>query len=54
MLSIQHLPEDNTTSTNSSTGSTPTEVLYLEDDDYDMDLLPHPPGFPHFPVFPPR
>ena len=42
------------TSTNSSTGSVPTKVLNSEDEDYDLDLPPYPPGFSRFPVFPPR
>jgi len=54
MVSIHTLPEDNTASTNSSMDSIPTEVLHLEDKDYDLDLPPHPPGFSCFPVFPPR
>jgi hypothetical protein len=54
MVSIRTLPEDNTTSTNSSTGSVSTEVLRPEDEVYDLDLLPYPPGFSRFPVFPPR
>ena len=54
MVSIRTLPEDNTASTNSSTGFVPTDVLRPEDDDYDLDLPPYPPGFSRFPVFPPR
>ena len=54
MVSIQVLPNDKATSTNSSTGSVPTEVLNSEDEDYDLDLPPYPPGFSRFPVFPPR
>ena len=51
MVSIRVLPDDKATSTNSSTGSVPTEVLHSEDDDYDLDLPPYPPGFSRFPVF---
>ena len=54
MVSIRTLPEDKSSSTSSSTGSVPTEVLHPEDEDYDLDLPPYPPGFSHFPVFPPR
>ena len=54
MVSIQVLPNDQTSSTNSSTGSIPTEVINSEDEDYDLDLPPYPPGFSRFPVFPPR
>jgi len=54
MVSIHTLPEGNTASTNSITGSVLTEVLHPEDEDYDLDLPPYPPGFPHFLVFPPR
>ena len=54
MVSIRTLPDDKATSTNSSTGSVPTEVLHPEDEDYDLDLPPYPPGFSRFPVFPPR
>ena len=39
---------------NSSTGSVPTEVSHSEDEDYDLDLPPYPPGFSRFLVFPPR
>jgi hypothetical protein len=55
MVSVRTLPEDNTASTNSSTGSVPTEVLRPEDEVYDLDLLPYPPRvFSRFPVFPPQ
>ena len=54
MVSIQVLPNDKATSTNSSTGSVPTEVLNSEDEDYNMDLPPYPLGFSCFPVFPPQ
>ena len=53
-VSIWILPDDKDTSTNSSTGSVPTEVLHPEDEDYDLDLPPYPPGFSCFLVFPPR
>jgi len=53
LVSICTLPQDNSSSTNSSTGSVPTEVLHPEDEDYDLDLPPYPPGFSRFPVFPP-
>jgi hypothetical protein len=32
------------TSTNSSIGSVPTELLHPEDEDYDLDLPRYPPG----------
>ena len=54
MVSIQVLPNDQAFSTNSSTGSVPTEVINSEDEYYDLDLPPHPLGFSRFPVFPPR
>ena len=54
MVSIRTLPEDKTASTNSSTGSVPTEVLRPEDERYDLDLPPYPPSFSRFLVFPPR
>ena len=53
MVSIRTLPDDKATSTNSSTGSVPTEVLHPEDEDYDLDLPPYPSSFSRF-VFPPR
>jgi len=53
MVSIRVLPDDKATSTNSSTGSVPTEVLHSEDENYDLDLPPYPPGFSPFSVFPP-
>jgi len=52
MVSIYIVPENDTSSTQSSTGSVPTEVLHLEDDEYDMDFPPYPLGFPRFLVFP--
>ena len=54
MVSIRTLPDDKATSTNSSTGSVPTEVLHPKDEDYNLDLPPYPPGFFRFPVFPPQ
>jgi len=53
MVSIQALPDGQTSSTNSSTRSVPTEVINSEDEDYDLDLPPYPSGFSRFPVFPP-
>jgi len=54
MVSICTLPEDKSSSTNSSTRSVPTEVLHPEDEDYNLDLPSYPLGFSRFPVFPPR
>jgi len=54
MVSIHALPNDQVSSTNSSTGSVPTEVINSEDEDYNLDLPPYPPGFSRFPVFSPR
>jgi len=51
MVTIRELPNDRASSTNSSTGSVPTEVINSEDEDYDLDLPPYPPGFSRFPVF---
>jgi hypothetical protein len=42
MVSVHTLPEDNTATTNSSTGSIPTEVLHPKDEDYDLDFPPYP------------
>ena len=53
MVSIKVLPNDQASSTNSSTGSILTEVINSENKDYDLDLPPYPPGFSRFPVFPP-
>jgi len=53
MVTIRELRDGQASSTNSSTGSVPTEVINSEDEDYDVDLPSHPPGFPRFPVFPP-
>jgi len=54
MVSIRTLPHNKATSTNSSTGSVPTDVLHPEDEEYDLDLPPYPLGFSRFPVFPPQ
>jgi len=54
MVTIRELPNDQASSTNSSTGSVPTEVINSEDENYDLDLPPYPSGFSRFPVFPPR
>jgi len=54
MVTIRELRDGQASSTNSSTGSVPTEVINSEDEDYDLDLPPYPPGFSCFPVFPPR
>jgi len=54
MVTIRELRDGQASSTNSSTGSVPTEVINSEDKDYDLDLPPYPPGFSRFPVFPPR
>ena len=51
MVSIRTLQEDKTASTNSSTGSVPTEVLRPEDENYDLDLPPYPWAFPAFQCF---
>jgi hypothetical protein len=50
--SIHTLLEDGDSSTR-STCSVHTEVEHL-DDEYDLDPLPYPPGFPQIPRFPPR
>jgi len=54
MVSIQVQPDSQASNTNSSTGSVPTEVINSEDEDYDLDLPPYPPGFSRFLIFPPR
>jgi len=54
MVTIRELPDGQAASTNSSTGSVPTEVINSKDEDYDQDLPPYPPGFSRFPVFLPR
>jgi hypothetical protein len=50
--SVHTLPEDGDSSTK-STRSVHTEVEHL-DDEYDLDPLPYPLGFPLIPRFPPR
>jgi hypothetical protein len=50
--SIHTLPEDGDSSTG-STRSVHTEVEHL-DDEYDLDPLPYPLGFPPIPRFPSR
>jgi hypothetical protein len=50
--SVHTLPEYGDSSTG-STRSVHTEVEHLNDE-YDLDPLPYPPGFPHIPRFPPR
>jgi len=52
MVFVHTLLEGNTASMNSSAGSVPTEVLHIEDEDYDLDLPPHPLGLSCLPVFP--
>ena len=47
MVTIQELPNDQASSTNSSTRSVPTEVINSEDEDYDLELPSYPPGFSH-------
>jgi len=54
MVTIRELRDSQASSANSSTGSVPTEVINSEDEDYDLDLPPYPPGFSRFLVFPPR
>jgi len=54
MVRIRELRDGQASSTNSSTGSVPTEVINSEDEDYDLDLPPYPPGFSLFLIFPPR
>ena len=54
MVSIHVLPNDQASSTNSSTGPVPTEVINFGDEDYNLDLPPYPLGFSRFLVFPPR
>jgi hypothetical protein len=50
--SVHTLPKDGDSSTR-STRSVHTEVEHL-DDEYDLDPLPYPLGFPQIPRFPPR
>jgi hypothetical protein len=45
---VHTLPEDG----DSSTGS--TRSVHTDDDEYDLDPLPYPPGFSPIPRFPPR
>ena len=54
MVTIRELRDGQVSSTNSSTGSVPTEVINSEDEDYDLDLPPYPSGFSRFSVFPRR
>jgi len=54
MVTIRELPDGQASGTTSSTGSVPIEVINSEDEDYDLDLPPYPPGFSRFPVFLPR
>ena len=42
MVTIRELRDGQASSTNSSTGSVPTEVINYEDEDYDLDLPPYP------------
>jgi hypothetical protein len=51
--SVHTLPEDGDSSTG-STHSAHTEAEHLDHDEYDLDPLPHPPGFSLIPRFPPR
>jgi hypothetical protein len=51
--SVHTLPEDGDSSTG-STHSIHTEAKHLDHDEYDLDPLPHPPGFSPIPRFPPR
>ena len=53
MVTIRELRDGQVSSTNSSTGSVPTEVINTEDEGYDLDFPSHPPGFDRFPIFPP-
>jgi hypothetical protein len=46
--SVNTLPEDG----DSSTGS--TRSVHTDDDKYDLDPQPYPPGFSPIPRFPPR
>lgn len=51
--SVRTLPEDGVSSTG-STRSVHTEARHLDDDEYDHDPLPYPPGFSLIPRFLPR
>ena len=42
MVTVRELRDDQASSTNSSIGSVPTEVINSEDEDYDLDLPPYP------------
>jgi hypothetical protein len=50
---VHTLPKDGDSITG-STCSVHTEAEHLKDDEYDLDPLPYPPGFPQIPRFPPR
>jgi hypothetical protein len=51
--SVHTLPENGDSSTG-STCSVHTTVEHLKDDEYDLDPLLYPLGFPQIPRFPPR
>jgi hypothetical protein len=51
--SVHTLPEEGGSSTG-STRSVRTEAEHLDHDEYNLDPLPHPPGFSPIPRFPPR
>jgi hypothetical protein len=51
--SVRTLPEDGDSSTG-STRSVHTEAAHLDDDEYDQDPLPYPPGFSLILWFSPR
>jgi hypothetical protein len=51
--SVHTLPEEGCSSTG-STRSVHTEAEHLDHDEYDLDPLPHPPGFSLIPRYPPR
>jgi hypothetical protein len=51
--SVYTLSEDGDSSTR-STHSVHTEAKHLDHDEYDLDPLPHPPGFSPIPRFPPK
>jgi hypothetical protein len=54
MVQVRELREGSVHTATSSTGSTHTEVLHLDDGGYDLDILPNPPGFPRLLRFPSR
>jgi hypothetical protein len=54
MVQVWKLREGSVHTATSSTRSTHTEVLHLDDGGYDLDLPPNPLGFPRLPRFPPR